>query len=91
METTTKICLGQVVKSKVGRDKGKIFIVVKVVDDKNVLVCDGNIRNISSPKKKNIKHLMVYNITYKNITKELLSNEKLCDNLIKSIIYEYTN
>lgn len=91
METTINICLGQVVKSKAGRDKGKVFIVIKVVDDKNVLISDGNIKNISSLKKKNIKHLMVYKDSHKSITKELLSNEKLCNNLIKCIISEYTS
>ncbi|HEX3029053.1 MAG TPA: KOW domain-containing RNA-binding protein [Clostridia bacterium] len=49
--------LGQVVYSKAGRDVGKRFIVMAVIDQSYVLVCDGDLRRIEKPKKKKIKHL----------------------------------
>lgn len=55
------IVLGQIVHSKAGRDKNKYFIVVGVLDEEYVLVADGQLRKINSPKKKKIKHLVFHN------------------------------
>lgn len=51
------INLGQVVYSKAGRDKGRKFIVIEILDESFVLVTDGDLRRIEKPKKKKIKHL----------------------------------
>lgn len=60
MQLTTDVAVGQVVKSKSGRDKGRIFLVLEIVDDKMVLIVDGKLRGIERPKLKKIKHLMLY-------------------------------
>ena len=52
---------GQIVKSKSGHDKGNLFFVVKVLDDDNVLIADGDRRKSENPKKKKVKHLQHYN------------------------------
>ncbi len=49
--------LGQVVSSIAGRDAGKRFIVVKIVNESYVLISDGDLRRIEKPKKKKVKHL----------------------------------
>ncbi len=49
--------LGQIVVSRAGRDAGKRFVVVKVVDDSFVEISDGDLRKIEKPKRKKIKHL----------------------------------
>ena len=51
------LTLGQIVYSKAGRDAGKVFIVVGILDDVNVLISDGDLRRIEKPKKKKVKHL----------------------------------
>lgn len=48
--------VGQFVKSKAGRDAGKILVVYDVADG-YVLVVDGKERPLNRPKKKNPKHL----------------------------------
>jgi len=53
------LTLGQVVYSKAGRDKGKKFIVVEIVDELYVKICDGDLRKIEKAKLKKIKHLQV--------------------------------
>ena len=50
--------LGRVVLSKQGHDKGKVFLVVGLVDDRYVLIADGDSRKLSKPKKKQTKHLV---------------------------------
>jgi len=49
--------LGKVVYSKSGRDRGRMFVVVEVVNENFVLIADGDLRKIENPKVKNIKHL----------------------------------
>jgi len=51
---------GQLVRSKAGRDKGKHYLVLKVIDQTRVLLVDGGDRPIKRPKKKNMAHLQPY-------------------------------
>ncbi|WP_317852076.1 hypothetical protein [Paraclostridium sp. AKS73] len=46
---SSNISVGQVVKNTSGRDAGRLFFVVKIIDDKYVLISDG--------KKENLKIL----------------------------------
>ncbi len=55
MVTTTDILIGQFVKSKAGRDKDRIFIIIEIVDEVYVRIVDGDLRRIESPKRKKIK------------------------------------
>ncbi len=48
---------GRVVRSKAGRDSGRLFLVVGVFDDEHLLVADGDLRKVERPKKKKLKHL----------------------------------
>ena len=51
--------VGCVVVSKSGHDKGEKYVLVKVVDDKFVLVSNGENRPLGKPKRKNICHIMI--------------------------------
>ncbi len=55
------IVVGALVKSKAGRDKGRLFIVLQMLDEQFVTIADGDLRKIESPKKKKKKHLQVKN------------------------------
>ncbi len=48
---------GRVVLSTQGRDAGRYFVVLQVVDENYVLMADGLTRKIAHPKKKKVKHL----------------------------------
>lgn len=54
-----RVRLGQVVISRMGRDEGRRYIVVKILDDRFVEVSDGFARPLTKPKKKNIQHLIL--------------------------------
>ena len=51
------IDVGSVVISKAGRDRGRRFLVVGVVDDDFVMVANGALRKMNRQKKKRRKHL----------------------------------
>lgn len=75
MDTTRDIRVGQIVKSKAGRDKDKLFIVLDVVDDFYILVVDGRLRKLENPKLKNIKHLMIYKSVIDDLSERKAKND----------------
>jgi large subunit ribosomal protein L14e len=68
------IKLGQVVVSTAGRDKGRYFIVCQTLNENYVNVCDGYLRKIRAPKKKNMKHLKILPYRLKGIADRLARN-----------------
>ena len=48
---------GRVVRSLQGRDEGRYFVVLQVVDEQYVMVGDGLTHRLDHLKKKKIKHL----------------------------------
>lgn len=61
MLTTTDFSPGQLVKSKAGRDKDRLFIIIGITDDQYVTIVDGNLRRVEKPKRKKIRHLSKIN------------------------------
>ena len=70
-----KLLKGSVVRAEAGRDGGKYFAVVDA-DEKYCLIADGKSRKLSSPKRKNIKHIRVTDsmIDLNDITDKKLRN-----------------
>jgi len=77
VETTRELSVGQIVKSKAGRDRDRIFIVLQIIDDQYVLIADGDLRKVDKPKKKKVKHLMKYNVISEEIKRRIEQNEKV--------------
>ena len=48
---------GDVVLSRAGRDKGRAFVVLDLIDSEYVLLVDGRLRTLDRPKKKKRRHL----------------------------------
>ncbi|MBE3593220.1 MAG: KOW domain-containing RNA-binding protein [Thermoanaerobacter sp.] len=81
--------IGQVVRSKAGRDKGRIFVVVGKFDDQHVLVADGDLRKIEKPKKKKFKHLQRYNDVIWQIKEKIQKSDKLTNEEIRKFLEPY--
>jgi len=56
---------GRVVISTQGHDAGRWYAVISVLDERNVLVADGDIRSMAKPKKKQVKHIRALPLTVK--------------------------
>ena len=48
---------GRVVCVTRGHDAGSWCAVLQVLDERMVLLCDGKLRTLEKPKKKQVKHL----------------------------------
>lgn len=86
MDTTNDLTVGQVVKSRAGRDKGNIFLVLSIVNRNYVLVVDGDLRKIDNPKKKKVKHLTVYNTVLPELKYKLDNNIKINNAYIRKLL-----
>ena len=76
---------GRVVLSTQGRDEGRYFIVLEVIDEQFVLMADGLTRKIAHPKKKKVKHLRPKPIVV-NVDGSTLPNKHLQDSDLRAAL-----
>lgn len=80
------LSIGQSVISSAGHDKGKLFVVLCIIDDRYVYISDGNIKKVENPKKKKRKHLKKLDCISNEIKNKLEASEKITDSEIKKFI-----
>ena len=74
---------GRVVQSRQGRDAGRCFVILQVVDDQFVLMADGLTRKLDHPKKKKFKHLHPKPVRMEGVEDGLKSHQLLDSDLRK--------
>ena len=75
--------IGRAVQSLQGRDAGRCFVILQVVDDQFVLMADGLTRKLDHPKKKKIKHLHPKPVRMEGVEDGLKSHQLLDSDLRK--------
>jgi ribosomal protein L14E/L6E/L27E len=68
--------LGQVVISKQGKDVGRTYVVVGVADSR-VLLADAQKFNVTSPKRKNPKHLQPMRLIIDEVRKKVEEGQNI--------------
>ena len=84
-----KIGVGSVVLSKAGRDKGRYFVVVEVVDDNYARISDGELRLQERAKLKKVKHLKFSGEVLPKITEKLENGKQVFDAELRSALRTY--
>ena len=74
---------GRAVQSLQGRDAGRCFVILQVVDDQFVLMADGLTRKLEHPKKKKVKHLHPKPVRMEGVEDGLKSHQLLDSDLRK--------
>ncbi|GAE89578.1 KOW domain-containing RNA-binding protein [Acetivibrio straminisolvens] len=82
------VSVGQVVYSKAGRDAGRKLVVIGIVDDKNVLVADGDLRRVEKPKTKKIKHLRITEKVILPLSDKLKNGSRVSNSEIRKALAE---
>ncbi|KKI49373.1 hypothetical protein CHK_2951 [Christensenella hongkongensis] len=72
--------------SRSGRDKGRAFLIVGVIDSPYVLIADGGLRRLAKPKKKKLKHLDLQPMVLENIQEKLTQGKKVFDAELRSAL-----
>ena len=86
MSNNNPVEIGRVVLSRSGRDKGRAFLIVGVIDSPYVLIADGGLRRLAKPKKKKLKHLDVQPMVLENIQEKLTQGKKVFDAELRSAL-----
>jgi ribosomal protein L14E/L6E/L27E len=63
---------GLVVRSNAGHDKNIFHVITKICDE-YAFICDGKLRKLENPKKKNLKHISATNTV---LTEEQIRTDK---------------
>ncbi len=78
--------IGRLALSTAGRDKGRIFMILDIIDEQYVYIVDGELRTKERPKKKKLKHLKLYPEVLPVIVEKLKEGKKVFDAEIRSAI-----
>lgn len=84
-----EIKVGSVVFSKAGRDQGKFYVVMEIVDDNYVKIADGDLRRVDAPKLKKIKHLVNQGDVIERLAEKFDESKKVFDAEVKSALRSY--
>ena len=83
-------CIGQVVYSKCGHDKGNVFIIFDIESEILYLV-DGKTRKMDKPKKKKAKHVQKTNYLDEELKRKIGNSEYLLDSDFSKAIKRYSS
>lgn len=78
--------VGRIVLSTAGRDKGRFFVILDIIDEQYVYIVDGYLRPKDRPKKKKLRHLKLCPEVLSGIAEKLGSGMKVFDAEIRSAI-----
>lgn len=78
------IAVGSVVVSRMGRDEGRSFVVIREVDSDFVLLADGRLRTMDHLKKKRRKHLDTTGLVVEELCARLRDGAPVEDHEIRS-------
>lgn len=77
--------IGRVVLSRQGRDAGRCFVILQVLDESYVMMADGLTRKLTHPKKKKIMHLHPKPIRMEGL-EALLDSRQLKDSDLRTFL-----
>lgn len=83
--------LGQIVRIKQGRKSGGYAVIIEVVDDRFVLIADGEKRKTNKPKKKNMQHIERMNYTSPEVRNSLLETGRVTNGKVRFALSKFVN
>ena len=88
-ETGSDFKVGEIVQVKKGRDTGKYAVVLEIVNERYVLIVDGDRRKYDNPKKKNVIHLRSTGIVSKEVITSMMEENRISNAKLRYVIQEY--
>lgn len=88
-ETESSPRIGQVVEIKQGREVGQFAIVIEILDDRFVLLADGEKRKYDRPKKKNLQHIELMDYISPEVQNSLLETGRVTNGKLRFAISKF--
>lgn len=78
--------IGRLVRSTAGRDKGRYFVILDIIDEQYINIVDGDLRSKDRPKRKKLKHVKLCPEVLSGIAGKLKEGARVFDAEIRSAI-----
>ncbi|XJZ27461.1 KOW motif-containing protein [Bacillota bacterium Lsc_1132] len=91
IETGQNPQVGQFVIVTSGRDAGQYGIIIKLLDDRFVLLADGDKRKFDHPKKKNIQHLQLLDRVSPEVQTSVIETGRVTNGKLRFALTKYLN
>lgn len=87
MEASPQI--GQIVKVLRGKDEESYAVVIGIIDERFVMIADGDKRRFDSPKKKNVLHLQLQPAVSQEVITSLQESGRVTNAKLRYVIQKY--
>lgn len=81
--------IGQIVRVTHGREQSQVAIIIKIIDDRYVLLADGDKRKYDRPKKKNVNHFEGTPFISKEVRESLLETGRVSNGKLRFAVAKY--
>lgn len=81
--------VGQIVRILSGRDQGRYAVVIRVLDERFVLIADGKKRTFDSPKRKNIKHLALCAEVAEEVAESIAETGRVTNGKLRFVLNKF--
>lgn len=82
--------VGQIAKVLSGSDQGKYAVIIGIVDQRFVLIADGNKRKFDHPKKKNLLHLQLMEDASEEVASSLKETGRVTNGKLRFELNRYS-
>ncbi|WP_373894617.1 KOW motif-containing protein [Virgibacillus natechei] len=81
--------IGQVVRIMQGREAGQYAVVIKIMEDRHVLLADGEKRKYDRPKRKNVSHIELMDYISPEVQNSLLETGRVTNGKLRFAIAKF--
>ncbi|MBO8157490.1 MAG: RNA-binding protein [Bacillaceae bacterium] len=81
--------IGQIVQVVQGRETGKYMVVIEVLDERFVLLADGEKRKVNKPKKKNIHHVELTDYIAPEVRDSILETGRVTNGKLRFVLSKF--
>ena len=85
---SAKIDQANIVRSDAGRDKGKLFYVLRT-EGAFLLLADGKSRRVETPKRKKRRHVLFVAAEETRVSEKIKNNEKITNSELRRTLAAY--
>lgn len=83
--------LGQLVRILKGRDADRLGVVVGILDERFVLVADGDKRKFDRAKRKNLNHLELLDFISPEVVKSILETGRVTNGKLRYAVAKFSD
>ncbi|MBB6455164.1 ribosomal protein L14E/L6E/L27E [Salirhabdus euzebyi] len=90
-ETDSSPRIGQIVRIVQGREFGQFAIIIDIVNERLVLLADGEKRKFDKPKLKNLQHIELCEYVSPEVRSSLLETGRVTNGKLRFALSKFVN